>query len=219
MITLRQLQYLVAVADTLHFRRAAARCHVSQPTLSGQIQDLEARLGVRLIERGRSRVLLTELGAQIVDRARVILRDTAELVDLARSGAERFEVTLRMAVLPTLGPYLLPHVFPQLHARFPRLRLYVREAQSDEMITGLSSGSYDVVLTTAPVDASDVVIDPLFDEPLLVAMPVDHRLTRDATLAPAALRDEPVLALESCFRLRRQVRGLAETLGATLATE
>ena len=219
MVTFRQLQYLVAVADTLHFRRAAARCHVSQPTLSGQIQDLEARLGVRLIERGRSRVLLTAMGQQIVARARVILRDMGELIELARSGEHRFEGTLRMGVLPTLGPYLLPQVFPQLHARFPRLQLYVREGRNDDLTAGLASGAFDVLLTTPPVDVGGITVTPLFDEPLLVALPSDHRLTVRTVLPSQCLGGETVLALESGHRLREQVRDLAQHLGAKLATD
>ena len=219
MITLRQLQYLVAVGDFLHFRRAAEHAHVSQPTLSGQIQELEDRLGVRLVERSRSRVLLTHAGQEIVARARTILRDVGEVVDYARHAQRQFEGTLRLGVLPTLGPYLLPNVFPELHQRYPDLKLYVREGLVDGFLAGLADGRFDVLITPLPIQATDVQVAPLFHEPLMIAIPADHPLAAKPVLDRRDIKGQQILTLEPGHRLRDQVRGLCEAFGATLASD
>ena len=127
MPNLRQLEYLVAVADTLHFRRAAERTNTTQPTISEQLKALEDRLGTQLVERSRSRVMITPLGAQIVDVARRIQRDVAEIQGLASSGGRELAGLLRLGLPPPIGPYLLPHIMPKLHAAYPDLRLYIKE--------------------------------------------------------------------------------------------
>ncbi len=135
MPSLRQLEYLVALSQELHFRRAAERVHVTQPTLSAQLQELERRLKAPLIERGHKEIMLTPLGREVVARARIVLAQVQDIRDLASSSEHGFEGTIRLGVPPTLGPYLLPHIVPQLHADHPSLKLYVREDKPASLVT------------------------------------------------------------------------------------
>ncbi|HLO78200.1 MAG TPA: LysR family transcriptional regulator, partial [Magnetospirillum sp.] len=143
MITLRQLQCLAAVADLLHFRRAAERLNLSQPALSAQVAQLEEHLGALLVERTRRRVLLTPVGREVVERARVILRDVADLEELARQAQAPLSGTLRLGVLRTLGPYLLPHMLGAMRARYPDLKLYLREEPRAQLLADLAHGDLD----------------------------------------------------------------------------
>ena len=161
MPSLQQLRYLVALSETLHFRRAAERCHVSQPTLSGQ-----DRLGTKLVERGRrAKVVLTPIGKEIAGRARQVLRDVGDIVELAKYGREWLNGTIRLGVLPTLGPYLLPYVLPELHQSYPELRLYVREGMPSALINGLEDGDLDLLLFPLPVKEADLTFARMFREP------------------------------------------------------
>jgi len=137
MLTIKQMRYLVAIADQLHFRRAAEIMHVSQPTISGQLRDMELKLGAQLVERSRSNVLMTPLGKEIVDRARIILAEIEEINDLAMRGQGSLSGTFRLGILSTLGPYLLPHILPSLHEKYPDLRLYIREGMPDAQVQDL----------------------------------------------------------------------------------
>ncbi|GAB4353086.1 MAG: hydrogen peroxide-inducible genes activator [Kiloniellaceae bacterium] len=217
--TLKQLRYLVAVADTLHFRRAAELSHVSQPTLSGQLRELEQRLGAQLVERSRTRVVLTPLGKEITARARLILREVQDLQDVARQGASLFGGMLRLGTLPTLGPYLLPHVLPELHRRYPQLRLYVREGMPQTLRGDLEDGKLDLLIFPLPAAGADLRSLPLLREPLLVAAARDHPLAGKAWIERADLKDQTVLALERGHRLRDQVQALCEDFGARLALD
>lgn len=219
MPTLKQLRYLVAVADTLHFRRAAELSHISQPTLSGQLRELEERLGVQLVERSRAKVLLTPVGREIAGRARGILRDVQELIELAKHGQTVLGGMLRLGVLPSLGPYLLPHILPELHQTYPQLKLYVREGMPNALLHGLDEGSLDVLIFPLPVKGADLRIAKLFREPLLIAAARDHPLAQKDLAERADLKGETVLALERGHRLHDQVRELCELYGASLALD
>lgn len=216
MPTLQQLRYLVAIADTLHFRRAAEAARVTQPTLSAQLKEMETRLGVQLVERSRTRVLLTPLGTEIAARARRILREVADIRDLARQ-TRPLASTIRTGVVQSLGSYLLPLVVADLHESHPDLRLYVREALPDDLLDQLETGALDLLFYPLPVDRADLVAVPLFSEPLRVVMPRDHRLAAHATIPPAELRGETILTLEPGHRLYDQVRNLSETFEAGLS--
>ena len=218
MISLRQLRALVAVADELHFRRAAARIHVSQPALSGQIKDLEDRLGAQLLERTRNRVLLTSVGKEIVERARIILRDVDELVEAAGHAQRKFTGTIRIGSLPTVGPYLLPAIIPTIHARYPALKLYVRDGLQEPLLAGLSAGQFDALIVPIPVKASDFRVEPLLQEQLEIAMASDHPLAGRRTLERGDLRGHDVLVLEPGHRLRDQVIQICEESQATVLT-
>jgi LysR family hydrogen peroxide-inducible transcriptional activator len=143
--SLRQLEYLVALSETRHFRRAAERCNTTQPTLSEQIKSLEKRLGVQLIERHRSGVLLTSIGAQITEVARRILRDAGEIRSIAAGADQTLRGVLRLGVPSTIGPYLLPHIVPDIHRAYPELKLYVREDLPQILARALEAGDYDLI--------------------------------------------------------------------------
>ncbi|MBU4531423.1 MAG: LysR family transcriptional regulator [Hoeflea sp.] len=163
-ITLRQLGFLVAVADELNFSRAAEACYVTQPTMSAGIKELEARLGVVLIERTKRSVLLTPLGHEIVLRARALLLDAGEIEKLARSGANPEEGDLRLGAIPTIGPFLIPKALPVIRRAFPKLRLYLREAMTEHLLEKLHAGRLDLVLFAQPFDASGLETLHLFDD-------------------------------------------------------
>ncbi len=219
MPTLKQLRCLVALADTLHFRRAAERCHVSQPTLSGQLRALETSLGVQLVERSRTRVVLTDIGEEIAARAQWILRETDELVALARAGQGLLSGTLRLGVLHSLGPYLLPHILPELHESYPQLKLHVREGLPGTLQRDLEEGRLDLLIFPLPVKSAELQVARLFREPLLIAAARDHPLAAKAAIERADLKGETVLALERGHRLHDQVRSLCQDYGARLALD
>src|SRR5579859_6209225 len=151
-LSLRQLQYVVAVADTLGFHKAAARCHVSQPTLSAQVQQLESVLGVRVFERDRRRVLLTPAGADLVARARSVLLGVDDLITVAARLREPFAGSLRIGVIPTIAPYLLPDVTPTVRATYPKLSLVFREEKTADIVRELADGNLDAGLVAGEAE-------------------------------------------------------------------
>lgn len=205
MPTLRQLRYLVAVSETLNFRRAAGVCHVSQPTLSDQIKALEARLKVQLFERSRRQVVLTPMGREVCDRARRVLRDVQDMVDLAEKGRHILHGRIRLGVLPSLGPYLLPLVLPYLRERYPELTLYLREDTADNLLRRLEQGELDLLIYPSPVRDPRLAVAALFEEPLWLAVPAAHPIARKQQVDHADLRGETVLALEPGHSLHAQV--------------
>ena len=160
MLSLRQLQYLVAVADLGHFGRAANSLRVSQPTLSMQLRKLEDHLGVRLVDRGRGGVHLTPVGRELASRARKMLLDMHDMEDLARRSAGELIGTIRFGVSPTIGPYLLPAIVGVLKRVMPEMRLYIREGISSDQLQELRSGSLDMMLAPLPIDGSDLHVEP-----------------------------------------------------------
>ena len=216
MPTLRQLSYLVAIADEGHFGRAANRANVAQPTLSAQFAALERKLGVRLVERGRNGVSATPLGREVVERSRKVLGDIRAIVDLCASEAQGFAGSLKLGVPPTLGPYLLPHVIPDLHKRFPQLKLYVREGKPRTIEDALASGEVDLILTPLPVQNRSLEVHALFDEPLLIVCAPDHPFAAQSRISQKHLKGQKVLTLESGHHLHDRVRSLCDTYSAEL---
>jgi LysR family hydrogen peroxide-inducible transcriptional activator len=201
--SLRQLQYAVAVADALSFRRAAERCHVSQPALSAQLALLEQALGVRLFERDRRHVVPTPAGALVVERARALLRDADELIEVASRASDPLAGTMRVGVIPTLSPYLLPAIAPALRARFPRLTLLWSEDKTASLVASLDRGDLDAALLAREAALGDVDGEAIARDAFLLALPPRHSLAASKEpLATKALRDEPVLLLDDghCFR-------------------
>ena len=219
MVSLQQLRYLVAIAETLHFRRAAEKTNVTQPTLSGQLRELEERLGVQLVERSRAKVVLTPIGREITSRAQRVLRDVNDIVSLAKQDNSQLGGTIRLGVLPTLGPYLLPHILPRLHASYPQLKIYVREGMPKELLGRLDEGRLDLVLFPLPLKGGDIVTTRLFREPLWIVAPCDHALAAKEEVERSDLRGEIVLALEQGHRLYDQVRELCEQYDAKLSLD
>jgi LysR family hydrogen peroxide-inducible transcriptional activator len=200
--SLRQLRYLVAVAETGHFGRAAERCFVTQSTLSAGLKELESVLRTTLIERDRRTATPTPVGAEIVIRARRLLAEAEDLVDLARGAAAPLSGPLRIGVIPTIGPYLLPALLPRLRERYPSLQPFLVEDQTARLVERLSAGALDVAILALPYDLPRLSTLPLFDDPFVVAAPQGHKLLLQATVAPAALAGETLLLLADGHCLR-----------------
>ena len=219
-ITIRQLEYAVAVARHLHFGRAATASHASQAALSAGIAQLEAATGVRLFERGRAGARVTAAGEEVVGRAHDVL---ARLDDLrAAVGVLRtpFSAPLRMGVIPTVAPFTLPLVVPTLRTHFPPLRLILREGHTASLVQAIAEGSLDVALLAIEADLGECTTIPLWRDPFFVAVPRDHRLARPrrprgkvASVTEKSLRQDRVLLLEEGHCLRTQVLSLCERLG------
>ncbi len=215
-MNLRELEYLVAIADHRHFGRAADSVFVSQPTLSTQLKKLESELGVQLVERGRGGVLLTAAGQAVVERARVVLRETADIRDIARRAADPSAATLRVGLFPTLGPYLLPHVVPHVRERMPRVELLLVEEKTEVILQQLADGTLDVGVLALPVDDGRLEQVDLFTEDFLLAVPADHPLaSRREPIEATALAGEQVLLLEEGHCLRDQALSVCQVVGAS----
>ncbi|WP_407492060.1 hydrogen peroxide-inducible genes activator [Pseudooceanicola sp. MF1-13] len=215
-LTLRQLSYFVALADARHYRRAAERVGISQPSLSQQIVGLEGALGVTLIDRGQRGAVLTPQGRTILEQARRIMDETATLRALAQDAKEGVNGTIRLGSTPTLGPYLLPHVMAKLHSAYPDLKVIVRDAAPAVLQDELLSGEQDLILTQLPVPSADTEVMRLFREPLKLVMARDHLLAQASSVSDADLAGQDVLTLSGSYRLHAQVAGLCEELGANL---
>src|SRR5580765_1589614 len=164
-MNLRDLRYLVALADLRHFGRAAQACHVSQPTLSMQIKKLEEEFGVTLVERAPRHVMLTPVGREIVDRAKHVIHDVEQMKELARRSRDPEAGSLRLGAFPTLGPYLLPQVLPALRKRFPKMELLLTEEKSDVLVADLRDGKLDAAFLALPLPDDRLHAEPLFEEP------------------------------------------------------
>jgi LysR family hydrogen peroxide-inducible transcriptional activator len=214
MPSLRQLQYLVALDDHRHFGRAAFAVHVSQPTLSQQLRTLESRLGASLIDRGGPDVQLTPLGRDIAARARIVLVQVRDLSELARRAGKGVAGTLRFGITPTLGPYLMPAIVAGLHREQPDLRLHIREGIPDDQVREVMRGALDMMLAPMPIDASGIVVEPLFTERLFVVAPPDHPLAGQANIPASALKGSGFLTLDRRHHYHRQTRDICDQLGA-----
>jgi len=212
-LKLKDLRYLVAVADQRHFGRAAARCFVSQPTLSAQLKKLEQSLGVQLIERAPGKVALTPAGEEIVTRARRVIAASDEVVTLARSHRDPLAGRLRLALLPTIGPYLLPHVAPLIRKQLPRLELHLYEYQTQPLLERLHAGELDVGILALPVELEGLEARELYREPFTVALPEQHPLAAQAALRVADLKNETLLLLEDGHCLRDQALEVCSRVG------
>ena len=212
-MNIRDLEYLVALADQRNFRRAAEICNVSQPTLSTQLRKLEDELGVALVERIPRNVILTAAGADVVARARRILAELAELRQSAsaRSGAQN---RLRLGIFPTLSPYLLPHIIPPIRIRFPEMELLLTEEKSSVLRQQLASGQLDAAILADPSEDGQQESLHLFDEPFFLAVPSSHRLSRQDFVEPGDLRDEKLMLLEEGHCLRDQALEASRQVGA-----
>jgi LysR family transcriptional regulator, hydrogen peroxide-inducible genes activator len=201
--TLRQLQYAVAVADTLSFHRAAARCRVSQPSLSAQLAQLEDALGVKLFERDRRRVLPTAAGVQLISRAQRLLVEADDLLEEARRVGDPLTGTLRIGVIPTISPYLLPRLTPALRESYPRLTTLWIEDRTDALVRRLGAGELDAAILALEADIGQVDHEVIARDPFVLATPPGHPLGASRKPAsPAELKGESVLLLDDghCFR-------------------
>ena len=212
---IQQLRYLVAVADTLSFSRAADQCRVTQPTLSMQLKELEGRLNTQLVERTRARVVLTPVGTEIARRARFVLSEIEDIREIARrDDPAALQGTLQMGVLQTVGGYVLSLAMPALRETFPNLRIVVREDRLESLPGKLSDGTHDVLLLPHGPTQPDFSSARLIREPLHLVMPSDHRLARCEVVCPEDLAGETVLVMDRSPRLHDQIASLCAEFGA-----
>jgi LysR family hydrogen peroxide-inducible transcriptional activator len=201
--SLRQLQYVVAVADELSFRRAALRCHVSQPSLSSQLAQVEEALGVRMFERSRKRVLVTVAGRDLVERAKRLLLDADEILEAARRVGDPLAGTIRLGIIPTISPYLLPAVTPHLRKALPRLRIAWFEEKTGAIVRRLADGQIEGAIVALEAEVGDVAREVVANDPFVLVMRPDHPLAlKNSPVSQADLRGQELLLLDEghCFR-------------------
>lgn len=201
-MTLTELKYIVAVARERHFGRAAEACFVSQPTLSVAIRKLEDELGVTLFERGGSEVGITPIGERIVAQAQKVLEESANLKEIARQGHDPLSGPLRVGMIYTVGPYLLPRLMPVLIERAPQMPLLLQENFTTRLLELLRQGEIDCAVMALPLVDSGLSVHPLYDEPFVAAVPREHRWADRTSVTAAELKEETMLLLGSghCFR-------------------
>lgn len=213
-MNLRDLKYLVTLADLRHFGRAAEACNVSQPTLSTQVRKLEDELGVVLIERAPRQVMLTPVGQDVVARARIVLADVEQMREAARRTTDPEAGSVRLGIFPTLGPYLLPHVVPGMRKRFPRLELLLVEEKTEVLLQMLRDGRLDAAILALPLHEEWLQTEFLFEEAFMLAVPRTHPLAGRHGLQLSELVDEDLLLLEDGHCLRDQALEVCALAGA-----
>lgn len=230
-MTLTDLRYIVAIARERHFGRAAERCHVSQPTLSVAVKKLEEQLGVMLFERSAADVRMTEVGQRIVAQAENVLREFQQIQEIAEAGKDPLAGPLRLGVIYTIAPYLLPRLIPLMHTYAPRVPLYIQENYTARLIEALKRGELDVIILALPLGEAGIVAQAVYEEPFRIVMPAGHAWAAQSEVAAEHLLDEPLLLLGAgnCFRdqvleacpsgMARGGSGLQRTLeGSSLET-
>lgn len=201
-MTLTELRYIVALAQDRHFGKAADRCYVAQPTLSVAIRKLEDRLGVAIFERGKTGVQITPIGQRIVEQAQRVLEECHKIEDLAHAGKNQLSSPLKLGVIYTVGPYLLPHIIPQLRRMAPDMPLEIEENFTSNLRQRLRDGVLDAIIIALPFKEPDVLTKPLFDEDFEILLPSDHILSQETSIPAERLIQEPLLLLGEghCFR-------------------
>ena len=228
-MTLTDLRYIVALARERHFGRAAEKCFVAQPTLSVAVKKLEEELGVVLFERNASEVRLTRVGARIVAQADRVLQEAAQVKEIAAEGKDPLAGPLRLGVIYTIAPYLLPRLIPILHKRAPRMPLVIQENYTSRLAEALKRGDLDVIILSLPFDESGIVTQAVYDEPFRVLIPANHPWKTRTRIPAVDLAEEQLLLLGAgnCFRDQvlqvcprlGQAGGLQKTLeGSSLET-
>lgn len=228
-MTLTDLRYLVALARERHFGRAAERCNVSQPTLSVAIKKLEDELAVTLFERSAADVKITDIGARVVAQAEKVLLEAGQIKELATAGRDPLSGPLRLGVIYTIGPYLLPHLIPRVHAAAPSMPLLIQENYTARLAEALKRGELDVIVIALPFEEPGIVTQPVYDEPFRVLLPSAHPWATEPSIPASQLADDKLLLLGAgnCFRDQvlqacpacRSGEGLQRTLeGSSLET-
>ena len=201
-MTLNELRYAVAVARELHFGRAAESCHISQPTLSVAVRKLEQELGVQLFERTPNEISVTPIGRRIVAQAQRVLEEAQGIKQLASQGQNELAGVLRLGVIYTIGPYLLPYLIPRLHRRAPEMPLQIEESYTANLSERLKAGELDVLILSLPFAEPGIATLPVYEEPFVVLMPLGHALEQAAVIDAPTLAQQDLLLLGSghCFR-------------------
>ncbi len=228
-MTLTDLRYLVALAHERHFGRAAEKCHISQPTLSVAVRKMEDELGIQLFERSAAEVKITETGRRIVEQAEKVLMEAGQIHEIAAAGKDPLVGPLRVGVIYTIGPYLLPRLIPLVHRLAPKMPLVIQENFTSRLVEALKRGELDVIVISLPLEEAGVVAQPVYDEPFRVLIPADHPWKTEARIGPEQLAEDQLLLLGAgnCFREQvlkacprcRDTGGLQRTLeGSSLET-
>ncbi len=213
-MNLRDLRYLVALADHKHFGRAAEASFVSQPTLSTQLKKFEDEIGMALVERNPRNVMLTEVGEAVAAKARIILREADEIKAIARRAKDPESGTVRIGIFPTLGPYLLPHIVPNIVARFPKLELILVEEKTEVLLKKLHEGELDAAILALPVHDDSLHAEFLFEETFVLALNKQHRMAKAKRVKLTDLADERLLLLDDGHCLRDQALEVCQMAGA-----
>lgn len=213
-MNIRDFEYLVALSEHKHFRKAAEACFVSQPTLSGQIRKLEDELGATLLERSSRRVLFTEAGLQLVEQARKILKEVKTFKDMASGQNGEMTGPMNIGFIPTLGPYLLPKIIPAVKAEYPELELYLHEAQTAQLVKKLEDGQLDCLVLASVEETAPFKEIEIYQEPLSIAVPSDHEWANNDVVDMSLLNGRTVLALGDGHCLRDQALGFCFAAGA-----
>ena len=216
--TLRQLEYVVALADSGQFVEASRRCGVSQPALSKQVREVEELLGVVLFERTRPRVLLTEVGEEVVARARRLLADARELMVVAQASSQVRRGVVRLGVIPTIAPYGLPGLLAKLRVRYPQVSFAIEETQTESLLDGLRSGSLDLGLLARPFGHQGLDGEDLVMEPFVLVAPADHALGVPRSIRPGEIAGASLLLMQDGHCLRDQAIDVCLSAGAPPAT-
>ncbi|WP_372965326.1 hydrogen peroxide-inducible genes activator [Marinobacter sp.] len=201
-MTLTELRYVVTLARERHFGRAAERCHVSQPTLSVAVKKLEDELGIALFERSKSNIRVTEVGTRIIEQAQKVLDQVGVIKDLAQDGKNQLNSPLKVGAIYTIGPYLFPHLLPELRRAAPEMPLFIEENYTANLRQKLRHSELDAIIIALPFEEPEVVTLPLYDEPFVVLLPADHPLTKKQEITPEEMSKEQLLLLGPghCFR-------------------
>jgi LysR family transcriptional regulator, hydrogen peroxide-inducible genes activator len=214
--SIRQIEYFIHVAKASNFRKAAEKLGMSQPTLTSQIAALEEALGTQLFERSRAGTLLSPAGRELLPIARRMVEEYQQLLDYAETSARELVGTFKLGVSPTIGPYLLPRVLPELHRRYNRLRLHLREGATQALEKGLDEGDFDLILTVLPMNSSENKVRPLFVEPIEILVSSDHALAPKRDISGRDLINQDVLTIDEHHHLHRQIENLCEQFGAKI---
>ncbi|KTD08663.1 LysR substrate-binding domain-containing protein [Legionella jamestowniensis] len=212
-MNLRDLQYFVVLAEVMHFGEAAKKCHISQPTLSMQIKKLEDELGILLFERNNKQVMLTEGGRSVLERAQQILTEVSEMKEIARQASDPFAGELHVGVIPTLAPYLLPHVMPAIQSTFPKLKVWLVEEKTHHLIDKLASGQLDAALMATPI-SEEFASQILFEEPFYFASTNKGKHQSKKEMQLGDLVHQPVMLLEEGHCLREQAIAVCQLVKA-----
>lgn len=213
-MNLRDLTYLIAVAETEHFGQAAERCHVSQPTLSMQIKKLEDELGVQLFERTNKSVMVTPVGNALVQQARQVLGEINTLKQIANNAKDPFSGEFRLGIIPTMGPYLLPKLLRLIKKHLPKIDIIVYENKTQVILSELRSGLLDAIILAPPIDDDHLTVHELFEEPFLLALPKQHPLSQKSSIRLKDIENEDLLLLEEGHCLRSQALAVCNKVGA-----
>jgi len=214
-MNLRELEYLVAVDEERHFHKAAERCFVSQPTLSGQLKKLEQELDVLLVERNTRQVVMTEVGSVIAERARKVLADIKQIREVAETFQDPMAGEIHMGLIPTIAPYLLPHIMPAIKKQYPNLKLWLHEYQTSVLLQKLKRAELDLLILALPVDTHEFSQLDLYDESFELAAPSNFELSQQKMISLGDLGKHEMLLLEEGHCLRGQALDVCLMAGAT----